>query len=139
MTANILLIVFYVFSPLVILYLTHKYNFINKLGAVVVAYIVGIIAANLGIIPNNGKAVQDIITMITIPLAIPLLLFSSNIKQWFSLAGKTALSMLFGLLSVIITVFAGFFIFKSNMPKFCHSSRYFSLMSMSLKSTSIII
>lgn len=114
MTANCLLILFYVFSPLVILHLTHKYNFINKLGAVVVAYIVGIIAANLGIIPESGKAVQDIITMITIPLAIPLLLFSSNIKQWFALAGKTALSMLFGLLSVIIMVFAGFFIFKDH-------------------------
>jgi len=114
MAANIILILFYVLSPLVILFLNYKYKFISKLGAVVVAYIVGIAAGNLGIIPESSKAVQDIITMITIPLAIPLLLFSANIKQWFSLAGKTALSMLFGLLSVIIMVFAGFFIFKNH-------------------------
>jgi len=114
MAANIILILFYVLSPLVILFLNYKYKFISKLGAVVVAYIVGIVAGNLGIIPESSKAVQETITMITIPLAIPLLLFSANIKQWFSLAGKTALSMFFGLLSVVIMVFTGFFIFKNH-------------------------
>jgi uncharacterized membrane protein len=87
---------------------------VNKLGAVVVAYVVGIIAGNLGIIPPESKPIQDILTMITIPLAIPLLLFSSDIRKWFSLAGATALSMLFGLVSVIIMVFVGFFIFKDD-------------------------
>lgn len=114
MISTLLLVLFYVLSPLVILHLNHKYRFINKLGAVVVAYIVGIVAGNLGVIPESARPVQDIITMVTIPLAIPLLLFSSNIKQWFSLAGKTALSMLFGLLSVVIMVFVGFFIFRDH-------------------------
>ena len=114
MLANILLIAFYLLSPLAILHLNHKYKFINKLGAVVVAYIVGIIAGNIGLIPEGSRPVQDMITMLTIPLAIPLLLFSSNIRQWFSLAGKTALSMLFGLLSVVIMVFVGFFIFEGH-------------------------
>jgi uncharacterized membrane protein len=114
MTTNILLVLFYVLSPLAILHLNHRYKFINKLGAVVVAYVLGIIAGNTGIIPEGSRPVQEIITMITIPLAIPLLLFSSNIRQWFSLAGKTALSMLFGLISVMIMVFAGFFLFREQ-------------------------
>ncbi|MCF8367057.1 MAG: DUF819 family protein [Bacteroidales bacterium] len=114
MTSKIILVLFYVLSPIVILQLNHKYKFINKLGAVVVAYIVGIVAGNIGIIPESGKQIQEIITMVTIPLAIPLLLFSSDIRQWFTLAGKTALSMLFGMLSVVIMVFAGFFIFRHH-------------------------
>lgn len=114
MMTNILLVLFYVFSPLLILYLSTRYSFINKIGAVVVAYIVGIIAGNVGLISEDSRPVQDVITMVTIPLSIPLLLFSSNIKQWFSLVGKTALSMLFGVVSVVIMVFAGFFIFRGH-------------------------
>lgn len=114
MFENIILILFYLLSPALILHLNHRYKFVNKLGAVVVAYLVGIIAGNLGIIPESSKPVLDIITMVTIPLAIPLLLFSSDIRKWFSLAGTTALSMLFGLLSVLIMVFAGFFIFQGK-------------------------
>lgn len=112
MLANILLISFYVLSPLLILHLNHRYRFINRLGAVVVAYVVGIIVGNLGIIPEGSRQVQEVITMITIPLAIPLLLFSSDIRKWFSLPGTTALSMIFGMISVIIMVFAGYFVFE---------------------------
>ncbi len=111
---KILLVLFYVLSPMVILHLNHRYRFINKLGAVVVAYIVGIVAGNTGLITEDSRQIQEIITMITIPLAIPLLLFSASIKQWFSLAGRTAASMLIGLISVIIMVFAGFFIFRAE-------------------------
>lgn len=111
---KILLVLFYVLSPLVILHLNHRYRFINKLGAVVVAYIVGIVAGNTGLIPEDSRQIQEVITMITIPLAIPLLLFSASIKQWFTLAGRTAASMVIGLVSVIIMVFAGFFIFRAE-------------------------
>jgi len=114
LTTTILLVIFYVFSPLVILYLNKRFRVISKLGAVVVAYIIGIIAGNLGIIPETGRQVQEILTIIAIPLAIPLLLFSANLKKWFSLAGKTAASMGLAVVSVVIMVFAGFFLLKNN-------------------------
>lgn len=119
MVSVILLVLFYVFSPLLILYLSQHVKWIDKIGAVVVAYIVGIIAGNLGIIPESGEPAQELIPMITIPLAIPLLLFSTNLRQWFSLAGKTAVSMVLAVISVIIMVIAGFFMFKSDeIPDF---------------------
>jgi len=114
LTTTILLVIFYVFSPFLILYLTQRYRIIGKVGAVVVAYMIGIIAGNLGIIPESGRQVQEILTIITIPLAIPLLLFSANLKKWFSLAGKTAASMGLAVVSVVIMVFAGFFLLKNN-------------------------
>lgn len=117
MLADIILVLFYVLSPLAILHLNHRYRFINRLGAVVVAYIVGIIAGNLGIIPENSRHVQELITMITIPLAIPLLLFSADIRKWFSLAGTTALSMIIAMVSVVIMVFAGYMIFEGHGMK----------------------
>lgn len=114
MTTTILFVIFYVCSPLLIIYLNQRFRVISKVGTVVVAYVIGIIAGNLGIIPESGRQVQEILTIITIPLAIPLLLFSANLKKWFSLAGKTAASMGLAVLSVIIMVFAGFFLFKDN-------------------------
>jgi len=110
MVGIILLVLFYVLSPVLILYLDHRFSFVNKIGAVVVAYVLGFVVGNLGIMPEGSHEVQEVITMITIPLAIPLLLFSSNIRQWLKLAGSTALSLLFGLLSVLVMVFVGFFL-----------------------------
>jgi uncharacterized membrane protein len=110
MIGIVLLVLFYILAPVFILYLDSRFTFVNKIGAVVVAYMLGFIVGNLGIMPEGSDQVKEIITMITIPLAIPLLLFSSNIKQWFKLAGSTALSLLFGLVSVLIMVFVGFFL-----------------------------
>jgi len=110
----IILVCFYLLSPLLIIYLSTKFSIINKIGVVVVAYILGLLAGNLGLIPDNGKDVQDIINMITIPLAIPLLLFSSNLRQWLSLAGKTAVSMAAGITAVVVMVIAGFFILRGS-------------------------
>jgi uncharacterized membrane protein len=114
MVSEIFLVAFYLFSPLLILYLSRKFRFVNKIGVVVLAYILGIAAGNAGLIPEGGKPVQEMIMTITIPLAIPLMLFSANLKQWASLAGKTAASMFIGLFVVIFMVIAGFFIFKDQ-------------------------
>ena len=114
MVAKILLVLFYVLSPALILYLSHKYRFINRLGAVVVAYVVGILIGNIGLIPEGSRPLQEMLTTLTIPLALPLLLFSTNIRQWFSLAATTALSMAAGLVSMLTMVVLGFFIFSSH-------------------------
>jgi uncharacterized membrane protein len=66
---------------------------------------------------NQIASVQDMITSITIPLAIPLLLFSLNIKKWFRLAGTTFLSLFLALLSVVVVVVAGFYIFRDKIPE----------------------
>ncbi len=113
--AATLLALFYIISPIIILYLCNKFSVLNKIGAVLLAYATGLILGNVGILPDNAEQVQDIMTTITIPLAIPLLLFSANIKTWFTMAGKTMLSMIIALVSVVIVVFVGFFIFKGEI------------------------
>ena len=112
--ALILLALFYLFFPVVILYLCHKFPAVNKIGAVLLAYGFGLILGNIGILPEGSNKVQDLITMITIPLAIPLLLFSTNIKAWFKIAGRVLTSMVIALISVVVAVFLGYLIFKGN-------------------------
>ena len=112
----IALILFFLLSPLLILRLCHRYSFINKIGAVVIAYVAGFVIGNTGLltmIDGHARA-QELLTMLTIPLAIPLLLFSMDIKKWTQIAGKTILSLVLALFAVIISVIAGFFIFRNQ-------------------------
>ena len=150
----ILLAVFYIFTPLLILHLCHRFPFVNKLGAVIIAYAVGLILGNIGILPSMGTYLNEYLTInpnannedikaliaddlitrkdllafniyklrdtlmsITILLAIPLMLFSANVKEWKKMAGKTFISLIVGLFSVVTVVVAGYFIFRGKgMP-----------------------
>ncbi|MBN2612806.1 MAG: DUF819 family protein [Bacteroidales bacterium] len=62
------------------------------------------------------RKLQDLFMTITIPVAIPLLLFSLNIKDWFRMAGKTFLALVLGIAAVILIVGGGFFLFRGQVP-----------------------
>lgn len=115
---QILLILFYLTVPALILYVCKKSSLAKKLGSIVIAYAIGIIMGLSGLLPENSFEIQDLVSSLSIPLAIPLLLFPSKIKEWSSLAGSSFKSLIIGLISVIIVVFIGFFVFRTDMPDF---------------------
>lgn len=117
MLSTVILVLFYVATPALILYLCHKSSFLDKIGAVLLSYFIGLVIGNLGILPESAKQIQELITTITIPLAIPLLLFSSDIKNWFKLAPKAFLSMFLGLIAVIVSVFIGYIVLNDGGVK----------------------
>ncbi len=148
------LVLFYLLVPLLLIYLCKTSTFLKRLGAVVLAYAVGLIAGNTGIIPSPGKvfreflssdpslskdaihnliatgqlqqsdllvnqvlSIQDIILTVTIGIAIPLLLFSLDIRKWLKLAKGAFLSLTLALISLIIVVFLGFYLFHSEIDQ----------------------
>ena len=150
----IILVLFYFLTPILLIYLTHISKTVNKIGAVVMAYAIGLLLGNIGLFPkastafkallagrpaiphnevlkylaegriaesditlNHINSVQDTIMSIAIPLALPLLLFSLNIKRWIKLAKEALLSLLLGVSSLIIVLVAGFFIFKDRITE----------------------
>lgn len=113
---KIILALFYFLFPVLILYLDKKFHIVNKIGPVVICYGVGLLIGNIGILPEDIFDFQDTITQAVIPLAIPLLLFSLNIRKWIRMAGSTFLSLVLGLLSVIIMVFVGFYLYRNVIP-----------------------
>jgi uncharacterized membrane protein len=150
-SATLLLAVLYILMPALILYLCFKYPWVNKLGPVIIAYIIGLLIGNVGILPATGSflnefmvtnpkigneevksllengliseenllafqiyKLRDTLMSISILLAIPLMLFSSNIKQWKQMAGKTLTSLFVGLFSVVLVIVVGFFIFQNS-------------------------
>jgi uncharacterized membrane protein len=114
--AAALLVLFYVFAPLGILYFCHIYRWANRLGPVIIAYIIGLILGNSGLLPfiESAPEVQDLLTTLTIPIAIPLLLFAIDIKKWLSIAGKTFVSMLIAFTGVVSMVVLGYFLLSGS-------------------------
>jgi uncharacterized membrane protein len=117
LAGKILLILFYFLTPALILYACQKSSVINKIGSIIIAYALGLIIGNLGILPSYASQVNDIVNTATIPIAIPLLLFATNFKSWLHLAGKTFISLLLGIVAVVIVVIGGYFLFYHGTIK----------------------
>ena len=113
----VLLVLFYLLFPAIIIFFSEKYTFIEKIGSVVIAYIFGLILGNSGIISEESKVIQDTVAFITIPLALPLLLFSSDIKSWIKLAPKTLLATFLAIVGLLAIIVAGNSIFADKIPE----------------------
>jgi uncharacterized membrane protein len=108
----------YLLAPFLIIYLFRKYKIVKQIGTVIVAYTIGIVLALLGSMPSKGTAdyvqlgeIQKLIQNITVPLAIPLMLFNCDFKLWTRSLPKTVAALLGGVASIIIAVGTGFFVF----------------------------
>lgn len=65
---------------------------------------------------NSIATAQDMLVSIIVPLAFPLLLFSLNIKKWLRFARDGFISMVLAIISVVVIVSSGYFIFKNVVP-----------------------
>ncbi len=109
----ILLIAFYLLSPAAILWACNRWKVLNKIGPVLLLYFVGIIIANLNLIPEGCKGIQDTISTIAIPLALPMMLYSCNFKK-FSI--KTSLKItIIGVVAVALASIVGFYSFRDGI------------------------
>lgn len=111
----------YIISPFVVIFLFRKYKIAQQIGTVIIAYAIGIVMALTGFVPSAGqeghetiRTIQQWMQNITVPLAIPLMLFNCDFKLWTKSLPKTVAALIGGLLSVIIAVVAAFFIFRST-------------------------
>ena len=115
---SVLVVLFYLLVPAGVVWLCRRFSTIGKVGAILVLYFLGIILANLFVFPFEGFAgklypLQDALTSVTIPLALPLILFACDFREW---PVKKALgSLLIGLISVMAVATAGYFLFRTHL------------------------
>ena len=106
----------YFIFPIVIILLFSRYKWAKAAGTVILAYAVGIIPALFGLTHfepgSTGLSIQKTIMNLTVPIAIPLMLFNCNFKLWTKSLPKTAAALGGGLAAVLIAVVSGFFIFR---------------------------
>lgn len=101
-----------VFLPVCLIYLCQRIPLLNQVGAILLCYALGLILGNLGVIPAAAKGVQEALVTYSIPIALPLLLFSINVKRWFRLARISLLSFCLETLAVLAAAIIVFLIFR---------------------------
>jgi len=101
----ILLAAFYVFFPVIVILLCQRFKTVNKIGAVFVCYVIGALLGNLGELSASSLELQDTLSGASVAIALPLLLFSMDVKAWIKTAGKAILSITGA--TIIIVAVAG--------------------------------
>ncbi len=111
-----LLITFYIMFPAIVLYLCYRFTIFNRIGAVLLCYLAGIIIGNTGILPLDVYPMQETAADVSVVLALPLLLFTLDIKRWTRLAGKTILSMALATISIVVISTIGYLYTRNILP-----------------------
>ncbi|MBP5473200.1 MAG: DUF819 family protein [Bacteroidales bacterium] len=119
MNVYIITIVYLLF-PAIIISLFKRYTVAQKIGTVIMAYAVGIIMALAGWIPTGDaqgaeklQSIQKMLMNVTVPLAIPLMLFNSDFKLWTKSLPKTIIALIAGLVSIVVAIIIGYFVFRN--------------------------
>ena len=115
-------IAIYLLFPIIIVSAFHKWKILQKIGTVILAYAVGIIMSLTGFVtfePGTADAatfesIQKLIMNISVPLAIPLMLFNCDFKLWTRALPKTILALVGGIIAITVAVISGFFIFRNT-------------------------
>jgi len=156
MLITIALIIAYLLIPVFLIYLTHISDKIRKVGAVVLAYALGLLWGNIGIFPkasenykrmkvlaegnplkedqlmdafhngmtttgdialNQRGGIQANIMNVAIGVAIPLILFSLDLRKYMSLAREAMKSLLLAMISLFAAIFIGFFLWGDSIAE----------------------
>lgn len=107
-----------ILAPLGILWLTYKSPLLNKIGNIIIAYVIGCALGLTGLIPDTEEthSLQTAIASVAIPFAIPLLLFSADIRSWTKLAPSFIKSTILGILGCVTSITIGFLICQQDSP-----------------------
>lgn len=117
---QIISLLFYFTFPALVIFLCRKCVFLNKIGEILLLYLVGILVSNLVIFPlglgESLKGIQDTVMSVMILLAFPMILFGCDFKNWK--LKKAVIALCIGLFSVVVVDIIGYYIFNDDKSGF---------------------
>ena len=111
----IVLAILFCTIPAGVIWLCRRYSWLDNIGPIMILYAIGIAIANLPISFSGMAKVQDIAQSISIPLAIPMMLFGCTFTR--REARTQIVVVLSGFISVAMAVAAGYVLFGHNMSE----------------------
>lgn len=94
-------VVFFLLFPLLAIRLGERFRVAKILGPVTLCYMAGFLSANLpGVRLSSAASMQ--VSEVAVPLAIPLLLFSANVRGWPKLARPLLISFSLACVSAVL-------------------------------------
>lgn len=112
----------YILVPVLIIEAFKRLKWMEKVGTVVAAYTIGILFALTGFVHFEAgteaqvvfSKLQSTLMSLTVPLAIPLMLFNCDFRLWTKALPKTIWSLAGGITAVLVAVVSGYFIFRTQ-------------------------
>ncbi len=98
------------------IYLEQKYKWASKLSGAIIALVGAMLLANFNVIPTESP-VYDAVWSYVIPLAIPLLLFQSNILKIWKESGRLLFIFLISSIGTVTGAIVGFLALKDVIPR----------------------
>ncbi len=126
MQMTYLLAMVFFFAPALLLWTAHHQAWARKLGIIALCYIAGLLVGNANVLPEAFIPAQQMLVDATVLLALPLLLFTLDVRQWRTVAGKAMLSMGIATTSVVTLATCLFFLFRGGGAE---SAAHFAAMS----------
>ena len=127
--ATIIFISIFLLAPAAVKAFCKKHKWADKIGAVLILYILGIIIGNLHLLPflpaalahpSSLPAIQDALSSAMVPIAIPLLLLRCNFRLNDTRSQLLALAT--GTIAVLCAVVCGYFIFRGGIDAMASDS-----------------
>jgi uncharacterized membrane protein len=115
--AAILQVLVLLVLPWGLIKLTKVLKRLNFVSPIVICYVVGIVLANLPFIPLDSE-ISMLVSTAMVPLAIPMILFSTDFKSWLKLAPKTILSFVLVLVCSVSATLLAALIFHNQVPEY---------------------
>jgi uncharacterized membrane protein len=104
-----------VLLPALALWLAARSKVVKTVGPVVVCYAVGLIVANAPGVHLDAKTSENVAS-VAVPLAIPLLLFGSDVRAWLKLARPLLLSFVIACVAAVLSAGAVAWVFQKLTP-----------------------
>ena len=94
------------------IWLEQKYNWASRVSGCIIALVLAMAMANIGVIPTSCVLYDDIVWGMVVPLGIPLLLLECNLKKIWRDAGRMLAVFLIGALGTLFGAFLAFFVLR---------------------------
>ena len=111
----LLLAIIFCLAPAGVIWLCRRFPLLDNIGPIMILYAIGMLIGNLPFDIPNMAVVQQVATEDTIPLAIPMMLFSCRFtRRDANIQLKVVIS---GFLSVAVAVAVGYLLFGKHIPE----------------------
>ena len=101
-----------VISVFLAIYLEQKYDWASKLSGCIIALLLAMFMANIGIIPTACVLYDDIVWGVIVPMALPLLLLQCDLKKVAAQSGRMLIVYLIGAVGTFVGGLVAFFLLK---------------------------
>lgn len=91
------------------IWLEQKYQWASKISGAIIALIIAMVFANVGIIPTSCALYDDIVWGVIVPMGIPLLLLQCNLRKIGKLTGKMLIVFLLGAVGTLLGALLAFY------------------------------